>query len=62
MLFSLNFRLQSKSKIFYYRNFYVGTNGSVSFSASDFNAAYKEATGSSAPSNMTIVFQGVPNT
>ena len=38
----------------------VGTNGSVSLKASDFTAAYKEATGSSAPSNMTIVLQNVP--
>lgn len=41
-------------------NYSVSTSGSVSFKASDFNAAYKEATGSNAASNMTIVFQNVP--
>ncbi len=38
----------------------VNANGSVNLKASDFTAAYKEATGSTAPSGMTIVLQGVP--
>ena len=47
---------KSASDITYSTN----ANGTVSLKASDFTAAYKEATGSTAPSNMTIVFQGVP--
>lgn len=39
----------------------VGSGGTVSLKASDFIAAYKEATGSNAPNNLTIVFQGVPS-
>lgn len=39
----------------------VGSNNTVNLKASDFSAAYKEATGSNAPSNLTIVFQGVPS-
>lgn len=41
-------------------NYSVNTSGTVNLKASDFTAAYKEATGSSAPSNLTIVFQNVP--
>lgn len=39
----------------------AGNNGTVNLKASDFSAAYKEATGSNAPGNLTIVFQGVPS-
>lgn len=38
----------------------VGSNGTVSLKASDFTAAYKEVISGSVPSNLTIVFQGVP--
>lgn len=38
----------------------VTTNGSVNLKASDFTAAYREATGNTAPTGMTIVFQSVP--
>ena len=41
-------------------NYTVGANGSVNLKASDFTAAYREATGSAAPTNLTIVFQSVP--
>lgn len=39
----------------------VNANGSVNLKASDFTAAYKEATGSTAPSGMTIVLKSVPS-
>ena len=39
----------------------VGANGSVNLKASDFTAAYKEATGSTAPTGLTIVLQNVPS-
>lgn len=38
----------------------VASGGTVNLRASDFTAAYKEATGNTAPSGMTIVFQNVP--
>lgn len=38
----------------------VNANGSVNLKASDFTAAYKEATGSNAPSGMTIILKSVP--
>lgn len=38
----------------------LGADYTVNLKASDFNAAYKEATGSNAPSNLKIVFQNVP--
>lgn len=38
----------------------VASGSTVNLRASDFTAAYKEATGSNAPSGMTIVFQNVP--
>lgn len=38
----------------------VGSDGAVNLKAGDFAAAYQEATGSAAPSNMKIVLQDVP--
>lgn len=38
----------------------VGSSGTVSLKGSDFSAAYKEVISGSVPSNLTIVFQGVP--
>lgn len=37
------------------------SNGTVNLKASDFTSAYREVTGKSAPSNLTIVFQDVPS-
>lgn len=39
----------------------LNANGSVSLNPSDFTAAYKEVTKKTAPTGMTIVFQGVPS-
>ena len=39
----------------------VGTDNTVNLKASDFTAAYKEATGSNAPNNFKIELQNIPN-